>query len=94
MLGVHATATEPRTGRAATARCAEPGGHDDVGARGDLTSREFIAFWFAVDRVPAGMDVSIWDVDDAVRRLVRSGSTVERAALADSDVPLDKFTSA
>ncbi|MFF4546589.1 NAD(P)/FAD-dependent oxidoreductase [Streptomyces sp. NPDC001406] len=70
---------------------AEPGSYDDVVIRGDLESREFIAFWLANGRVLAGMNVNIWDVNDAIQRIVRSGGTVERAALADPDVPLDQL---
>ncbi|MEV0181835.1 FAD-dependent oxidoreductase [Streptomyces sp. NPDC050625] len=70
---------------------AEPGSYDDVVVRGDLERREFIAFWLANGRVLAGMNVNIWDVNDAIQRLVRSGGTVERAALADPDVPLDQL---
>ncbi|MGO4418744.1 oxidoreductase C-terminal domain-containing protein, partial [Streptomyces sp. MCAF7] len=73
---------------------AEPGSYDDVVVRGDLTGREFIAFWLADGRVLAGMNVNIWDVNDAIQHLVRSGSTVERAALADPDVPLDQLIAA
>ncbi|MFF6829113.1 FAD-dependent oxidoreductase [Streptomyces longwoodensis] len=70
---------------------AEPGSYDDVVVRGDLAGRAFIAFWLADGRVLAGMNVNIWDVNDAIQHLVRSGSAVERAALADPDVPLDQL---
>ncbi|MFD3921491.1 oxidoreductase C-terminal domain-containing protein [Streptomyces sp. NPDC058595] len=62
--------------------------------RGYLTGRAFIAFWLADGRVLAGMNVNVWDANDNIQHLVRSGSTVERAALADLDVPLDQFTTA
>ncbi|MEU3221087.1 FAD-dependent oxidoreductase [Streptomyces sp. NPDC006971] len=73
---------------------AEPGNYDDVVVRGDLAGRAFIAFWLADGRVLAGMNVNVWDVNDAIQHLVRSGSTVERAALADPDVPLDQLITA
>ncbi|MFD5650530.1 NAD(P)/FAD-dependent oxidoreductase [Streptomyces sp. NPDC127039] len=73
---------------------AEPGSYDDVVVRGDVTGRKFLAFWLADGRVLAGMNVNIWDVNDSIQHLVRSGSTVERAELADPDVPLDQFTPA
>jgi len=71
---------------------AEPGAYDDVVVRGDLAGREFIAFWTADGRVLAGMNVNVWDVDDAIQQLVRAGSTVDRGVLADPDVPLDQLT--
>ena len=40
----------------------------------------------------AGMNVNIWDVNDAVQRLIRSGKAVDRDALANLDVPLDRLT--
>jgi 3-phenylpropionate/trans-cinnamate dioxygenase ferredoxin reductase subunit len=67
----------------------EPGGYDDLVVRGDLASREFIAFWLADGRVLAGMNVNVWDVNDSIQQLVRSGRTVPPAALADPDTPLD-----
>ncbi len=71
---------------------AEPGTYDDVVIRGDLPGRRFIAFWTAQGRVLAGMNVNIWDVNDAVQRLIRSGKAVDRDALANLDVPLDRLT--
>ncbi|MEU5547082.1 FAD-dependent oxidoreductase [Streptomyces sioyaensis] len=69
----------------------EPGGYDDVVVRGDLTSRQFIAFWTAGDRVLAGMNVNIWDVNEAIQHLIRSGARVDRVRLADPDVPLEEL---
>jgi 3-phenylpropionate/trans-cinnamate dioxygenase ferredoxin reductase component len=71
---------------------AEPGHYDDVAVRGDLARREFIAFWLSDGRVLAGMNVNIWDVTDAIQRLVRSGDRIGRDRLADPDVPLDQLT--
>ncbi|MFI6725719.1 NAD(P)/FAD-dependent oxidoreductase [Streptomyces atratus] len=69
---------------------AEPGSYDDVVVRGDLASREFIAFWVADGRVLAGMNVNIWDVNEAIQHLVRSGKQIDRDRLADPDVPLEQ----
>ncbi|MGW4891570.1 NAD(P)/FAD-dependent oxidoreductase [Kitasatospora sp. NPDC004240] len=66
----------------------EPGGYDRVVFRGDVADREFIAFWLSSGRVVAGMNVNVWEVTDAIRELVRSGRTVDPAALADPAVPL------
>ena len=70
--------------------CVEPGEYDRVVFRGDAGKREFIAFWLAADgRVLAGMNVNIWDVNDAVQSLVRAARPVDAAALADPSVPLE-----
>jgi 3-phenylpropionate/trans-cinnamate dioxygenase ferredoxin reductase subunit len=62
---------------------------DRVVFRGDPASREFIAFWLAEDRVIAGMNVGVWDVTDAIQRLIRARVAVEARRLADADVPLE-----
>ena len=58
----------------------------DVVVRGDRASGEFIAFWLDGQKLTAGMNVNVWDVNDDIRALV--GRTVDRARLADPDVPL------
>ena len=67
----------------------EPGDYDQVVFRGDLAKREFVAFWLAQGRVLAGMNVNVWDVNDAIQALVRSGQQIDQADLADPDVPLE-----
>jgi 3-phenylpropionate/trans-cinnamate dioxygenase ferredoxin reductase component len=64
------------------------GGWDRVVFRGDPASREFIAFWLAGDRIQAGMNVNVWDVNDAIQALIRSGEPIDARRLADPDVPL------
>jgi len=66
----------------------EPGGYDEVVFRGDKERREFVAFWLSEGRVLAGMNVNVWDVNDAVQALIRRGGTVDTARLANPDVPL------
>jgi 3-phenylpropionate/trans-cinnamate dioxygenase ferredoxin reductase subunit len=61
---------------------------DEVVVRGDLSQREFIAFWLREGRVVAGMNVNVWDVVDDVKALIRSGVVVDRVRLGDPDVPL------
>lgn len=56
--------------------------------RGDLAGREFLAFWVAEQRVVAGMNVNIWDVNEDVQRLIRSRAVVDASRLADPAVPL------
>jgi NADPH-dependent 2,4-dienoyl-CoA reductase/sulfur reductase-like enzyme len=68
-----------------------PGGYDRVVIRGDLGTREFIAFWTADGRVLAGMNVNTWDVTDAIETLVRAGlagARVDLTKLADPTVAL------
>lgn len=62
---------------------------DDVVFRGDPAGREFIAFWLQNERVVAGMNVNVWDVNEHVQALIRSRQPVNPAALADIDTPLD-----
>ena len=68
----------------------EPGGYDQVVFRGDKDKREFVAFWLSGGRVLAGMNVNVWDVNDAIQDLVRGGRPVDPARLADPGVPLDQ----
>ncbi|MGN7798115.1 NAD(P)/FAD-dependent oxidoreductase [Leifsonia sp. 22587] len=56
--------------------------------RGDVEAREFIAFWLRNDRVVAGMNVNVWDVQDDIQRLIRSAERVDADQLADQDVDL------
>jgi 3-phenylpropionate/trans-cinnamate dioxygenase ferredoxin reductase subunit len=64
-------------------------GYDQVVVRGDLETREFIAFWLKDGRVQAGMNVNIWDVTDSIKNLIRSGRPVYADALADPGTSLD-----
>jgi 3-phenylpropionate/trans-cinnamate dioxygenase ferredoxin reductase subunit len=65
---------------------------DRVVVRGDLTSREFIAFWLKDQRVVAGMNAGVWDVVESIQTLIRGGLPVDPARLADPDIPLDQVT--
>jgi 3-phenylpropionate/trans-cinnamate dioxygenase ferredoxin reductase component len=67
---------------------------DRVVFRGDPASREFIAFWIASDCVVAGMNVNVWDVTEAIQRLIRARAPVDARRLADPDVPLDELVPA
>ena len=64
---------------------------DRVVFRGDPASREFMAFWIAGDTVVAGMNVNVWDVNDAIQILIRARVPVEDRRLADPDVPLEEL---
>ena len=59
--------------------------------RGDRRNRTFIAFWVANDRVVAGMNVNVWDVNEAVQGIIRRAHPVDAARLADETVPLEEL---
>jgi 3-phenylpropionate/trans-cinnamate dioxygenase ferredoxin reductase component len=64
---------------------------DEVVFRGDPASRQFVAFWLRAERVIAGMNVNVWDVNDHVQALIRSRRPVKVDALTDPDTPLDSL---
>ncbi|UOQ88434.1 FAD-dependent oxidoreductase [Agromyces endophyticus] len=59
--------------------------------RGDRAAREFIAFWQREGRVVAGMNVNVWDVNDQVQQLIRSGARIDSGRLTDPAVPLERL---
>ncbi|MEU7634261.1 FAD-dependent oxidoreductase [Nocardia sp. NPDC049220] len=66
-----------------------PGEYARVVVRGDLTAREFVAFWLDADnRVLAGMNVNVWDVTDRIKELILAGEPVDPDRLADTTTPL------
>ena len=66
-----------------------PEGYARVVTRGDVDGREFVAFWLdGEDRVLAGMNVNVWDVNDQVQALVRSREPVDVTRLSDPGVTL------
>ena len=67
---------------------------DEVVFRGDVAAREFIAFWLQDGRVLAGMNVNVWDVNETIRDLVRSGQAVDAKLLADPDTPVEDLLAA
>jgi hypothetical protein len=62
---------------------------DQVVFRGDVESREFIAFWLKDGRVQAGMNVNVWDVTDPIQALVRSKAPVDTDRLGSTDESLE-----
>ena len=74
-----------------TAGLPDPGTYDEVVYRGDKDSLEFISFWLADRVVVAGMNVNVWDVNDDIQALIRSGQTVDPDRLADPGVPLTEL---
>jgi 3-phenylpropionate/trans-cinnamate dioxygenase ferredoxin reductase subunit len=67
---------------------------DRVVFRGDPATREFVAFWISDDRVVAGMNVNVWDVNDPIQRLIRERVKVDDRRLADPGVPIDELAAA
>ena len=65
-------------------------GDADLIYRGDRAAGEFIVFWQNAGRVVAGMNVNVWDVNDAVQALIRRGDPVDPARLADESIPVDQ----
>ncbi|GAA5203041.1 NAD(P)/FAD-dependent oxidoreductase [Microbacterium jejuense] len=59
--------------------------------RGDLATREFIAFWTDDGRVVAGMNVNVWDVNEDVQALIRSGARIDPDRLRDPAVSLTEL---
>jgi 3-phenylpropionate/trans-cinnamate dioxygenase ferredoxin reductase subunit len=61
---------------------------DAVAIRGDLDSREFIAFWHDDGIVTAGMNVNVWDVVDDLKAIIQSRARIDLARLTDPDEAL------
>ena len=69
-------------------------GSNRVVFRGDVNSREFVAFWLDADNhVLAGMNVNIWDVLDDIKNLIRKKIAVNLNKLVDPQVPLGELIS-
>lgn len=63
------------------------GATDNVFIRGDLDSREFVAFWLDDDNhILAAMNVNVWDVLDDIKPLISGHKQVDPAKLTDPDV--------
>jgi 3-phenylpropionate/trans-cinnamate dioxygenase ferredoxin reductase subunit len=67
---------------------------DEVVFRGDPASREFVVFWLREQRILAGMNVNVWDVNEHVQALIRSRRVIDPAVLADADTPLESLLEA
>jgi 3-phenylpropionate/trans-cinnamate dioxygenase ferredoxin reductase component len=67
---------------------------DEVVFRGNRQSGEFVAFWLQDQRVVAGMNVNVWDVNQHVQGLIRSRAQVNTAELADPDTSLESMVGA
>jgi len=67
---------------------------DRVVFRGDVASREFLAFWLVRDRVVAGMNVNVWDVNDDIQALIRSRAQVSDHDVSDPGITLAELAGA
>jgi 3-phenylpropionate/trans-cinnamate dioxygenase ferredoxin reductase component len=57
-----------------------------VVVRGDVDTREFVAFWLDdQDRILAAMNVNVWDVPDEVKPLIAGRTVVDPEKLTDPD---------
>ena len=65
-----------------------PGTYDQVLYRGDLATREFIAFWLKAGAIVAGMNVNVWDVNDDIQSLIRSRRQIDPTRLTNPSIPL------
>jgi len=65
-----------------------PGTYDQVLYRGDPATLEFVAFWLANGAVVAGMNVNVWDVQDAIQSLIRSARPIDPTRLTYPQIPL------
>ena len=63
--------------------------------RGDVSGREFIAFWLdEADRILAAMAVNVWDVLDDIKALIRGREAVDTDRLRDDHQPIGELLSA
>jgi 3-phenylpropionate/trans-cinnamate dioxygenase ferredoxin reductase subunit len=65
-----------------------PGSYDQIVYRGDPASLEFISFWLSAGIVIAGMNVNVWDVNDDIQALIRSGRQIDPILLSNPEIPL------
>jgi 3-phenylpropionate/trans-cinnamate dioxygenase ferredoxin reductase subunit len=61
---------------------------DEIVFRGDRDAGTFIAFWLKDERVVAGMNVNVWDVNPQVEALIRGRQPADLSALRDPGTPL------
>jgi NADPH-dependent 2,4-dienoyl-CoA reductase/sulfur reductase-like enzyme len=65
-----------------------PGTYDQILYRGDVATREFIAFWLNAGAVIAGMNINVWDVNDDIQSLIRSRRQIDPTRLTNPSIPL------
>ncbi len=66
---------------------APAGSFENVVVRGNLGSRQFVAFWLdAENHIKASMNVNVWDVVDEIKPLILESVVVDPERLADTSV--------
>lgn len=67
-------------------------GSQRVLIRGDLESREFVAFWVDDDNhIQAAMNVNVWDVVDEIKPLIAAHKSIDPGRLTDPAVPYSEL---
>jgi 3-phenylpropionate/trans-cinnamate dioxygenase ferredoxin reductase component len=64
---------------------------DEIVFRGDPDAAAFVAVWLKDERVVAGMNVNVWDVNAHVEALIRTRQPADVRALRDPDTPLESL---
>jgi 3-phenylpropionate/trans-cinnamate dioxygenase ferredoxin reductase subunit len=64
---------------------------DEVVYRGAVADGKFIAFWLKDQRVVAGMNVNVWDVNEDVQALIRARQQADPGQLRDEATPLGEL---
>lgn len=68
------------------------GSEEKVVIRGDLSKREFVAFWVNTeDQILATMNVNVWDIPDQIKPLIAEKKKVNLEQLADPNVPFSEL---
>ncbi|MCG8922185.1 NAD(P)/FAD-dependent oxidoreductase [Lentzea sp. CC55] len=62
------------------------GQDDELVVRGDVASREFVAFWLRDGRLRAAMNVNVWDHGTALKALVDAQAAVTPEQLREADL--------
>jgi 3-phenylpropionate/trans-cinnamate dioxygenase ferredoxin reductase component len=61
---------------------------DELAVRGDLDTREFVAFWHRDGVINAAMNVNVWDVVEDLKAIIAAPRPVDPAWLVDPNVAL------
>jgi 3-phenylpropionate/trans-cinnamate dioxygenase ferredoxin reductase subunit len=67
---------------------------DDVVFRGDPAGNEFVGFYLRGGRVVGGINVNVWDVNEHIQHLVRTGAAPDAATLTDLNVAPGEWSAA
>lgn len=74
---------------------APKGSYYRVVVRGDLATREFVAFWLdETNHIMAAMNVNVWDVIEQIKPLLTNKTVVDPARLAEQTIPYTDFAAA